>query len=50
MANNDRTKWDYYFNMNVVEFLNTVAHHKDRTEYESEQQRKIMSKYGVNGR
>lgn len=34
MANNDRSKWDYYFDMNVIEFLNTIAFHKDRAEQE----------------
>lgn len=30
LANNDRTKWDYFFNMDVIEFLNSVAFLKDR--------------------
>ena len=32
MSNNDRTKWDYFFSMNVIEFLNTVAFYKDKAE------------------
>ena len=46
MANNDRQKWDYYFDMNVIEFLNTVTHHKDKTDFEHEQEKKLMRKYG----
>ncbi len=32
MANNDRTKWDYFFKMNVIEFLNTTSFYKDKGE------------------
>jgi hypothetical protein len=32
MSNNDREKWDYYFNLNVIELLNTVSFMKDKGE------------------
>ena len=32
MSNNDRTKWDFYFDLNVIEFLNTVVFFKDKSE------------------
>jgi hypothetical protein len=32
MSNNDRQKWDYYFNLNVIELLNTVSFMKDKGE------------------
>jgi hypothetical protein len=32
MANNDRTKWDFYFDMNVIEFLNTASFYKDKSD------------------
>jgi len=38
MSNNDRTKWDYYFEMNVIEFLNTVAFFKDKNEEDKRQE------------
>jgi hypothetical protein len=43
MANNDRSKWDYYFDMNVTEFLNTIAFHKDRNEHERAELEKIKN-------
>lgn len=30
LADKDRTKWDYFLNMNVIEFLNAVAYDVDR--------------------
>jgi hypothetical protein len=32
MSNNDRSKWDFYFDLNVIEFLNTVVFYKDKSE------------------
>ena len=32
LANNDRGKWDYYFDMNIIEFLNTLVFFKDKSE------------------
>ena len=43
MANNDRSKWDYYFDMNVTEFLNTIAFQKDRNEHERAELEKIKN-------
>jgi hypothetical protein len=34
LSNNDRSKWDYYGEMNVIEFLNTVVFYKEKSEYE----------------
>jgi hypothetical protein len=33
LAGEDRTKWDYVFNLKVIEFLNTLAYRKDRNDY-----------------
>ena len=40
MANNDRTKWDFFFDMNVIEFLNTVAFFKDHNEMQIAEMKK----------
>ena len=39
MSNNDITKWDYFFKMNVIEFLNTVSFFKDKGEYDIKMER-----------
>ena len=34
LSNSDRTKWNYFLHeMNVIEFLNTLAFYKDRQNY-----------------
>ena len=35
LSNSDRTKYDFFLNMNVVEFLNCISFLKDKTEYEN---------------
>ena len=30
IANNDRTKWDYFLNMSLIEFLNAVSFHNEK--------------------
>ncbi len=35
LSNKDRTKWDYYLNMNVVAFLNYLSFVKDRNKWQS---------------
>ena len=37
LSNNDRTKWDFFLDMNVVAFLNTLAYYKDKQGYIEEQ-------------
>lgn len=37
ISGNDRTKWDYYLNMNTIAFLNTLAYYKDKQAYIEEQ-------------
>lgn len=32
LANNDRSKWEYYEDMNIIEFLNTLVFYKDKSE------------------
>ena len=32
LANNDRSKWSYYEDMNIIEFLNTLVFYKDKSE------------------
>lgn len=31
MANKDRTKWDFFLNMRLIEFLNAVAFYKQQS-------------------
>jgi hypothetical protein len=43
MSNDDRSKWEFFFDMSVTEFLNTVCFYKDKAEQEKkdiEQMRK----------
>lgn len=41
LSNNDRTKWDYFLDMNVIAFLNYIAYEKDKQAHIEEQQRLI---------
>jgi len=43
LSNNDRSKWDYYLDMNVVAFLNTLAYFKDKQDYIAEAQKKQIN-------
>jgi hypothetical protein len=45
LSNNDRTKWDFFLDMNVVAFLNTLAYFKDKQEYIAESQKKQRNGY-----
>jgi hypothetical protein len=36
ICKDDRTKWDYFFKMNVIEFLNTMTFYKDKSENDKE--------------
>ena len=40
LSNSDRTKWDYFLNMNIIEFLNTLCFYKDKQAHERELIRK----------
>lgn len=40
LSNHDRTKWDYYLNMNVIAFLNTLSFYKMK-EQELERKREL---------
>lgn len=46
MANNDSTKWSYYFKMNVIEFLNTVVFFRDKGEHDRQMHEIAMRKNG----
>ena len=46
MANDRRELWDYFFDMNIIEFLNTVAFYKDKNDYDIELQKKALQKHG----
>ena len=37
LSNNDRTKWEYFLEMNVIEFLNSLSYFKDKQNYIKEQ-------------
>lgn len=39
ISNNDRTKWDYFQQMNAVEFLNYLAYVKSKAKEQERQQR-----------
>jgi hypothetical protein len=41
MCNNDRTKWDYFFQMNVIEFLNTISFYMDKSESDRAEQQRL---------
>ena len=34
MANHDKTKWDYFMDMPIIQFLNLISYHMDLTGYE----------------
>jgi hypothetical protein len=44
LSNDKRWKWDYFFNMDLVEFLNTVSFFKDKNDYEYELQKRANRK------
>ena len=46
MANDDRTKWDYFFDMSVIEFLNTVCFYKDKAEQERKDIEQMKRQHG----
>ena len=39
LSNHDRTKWDYFLDMNVIAFLNYIAYEKDKQNHIAEQTR-----------
>ena len=39
LSNNDRTKWDYFLDMNVIAFLNALSYYKDKQNYIMEAQK-----------
>lgn len=41
LSNSDRSKWDYFLNMGVIEFLNTLAFYKDKEKHLEELRKKI---------
>jgi len=45
LSNNDRTKWDYFFKMNVIELLNTVTFYKDKYENDKAEHERSL-RYG----
>ena len=44
MSNNDRSKWDFYFDLNIIEFLNTVVFFKEKAEEDKKQWQKAQAK------
>ena len=44
LSNNDRTKWDYFLNMNVIAFLNTLQYYRIKEKH-LDHQRRLM-RYG----
>lgn len=45
LSNNDRTKWDYFLDMKIIEFLNTLSYFRDK---QKDQQRQIDEATGKN--
>jgi len=41
LSNNDRTKWDYFMNMNVIAFLNTLQYYRIKEKH-LDHQRRLM--------
>ncbi len=41
LSGGDPTKWNHYYNLNVIEFLTVVAYYKDKSD-EQERQREIQ--------
>ena len=41
LSNNDRTKWDYFLNMNVIAFLNTLQYYRIKEKH-LDHQRRLM--------
>ena len=39
LAKGDRSKWEFYFEMNIIAFFNTVVYYMDKSEYEKELRR-----------
>jgi hypothetical protein len=46
MANDDRSKWDYFFDLSVIEFLNTVCFYKDKAEQERKDIEQMKRQHG----
>ena len=42
MADGKREMWDYYFDLNIIEFLNTVAFYKDKTDHERKEHERAL--------
>jgi len=42
MADGKREMWDYYFDLNIIEFLNTVAFYKDKKEHERKEHERAL--------
>ncbi len=42
ISNHDRTKWEYFFKMNVIEFLNCISFYKEKQEWEFERQQEAI--------
>ena len=45
LSNNDRTKWDYFLNMNVIAFLNTLQYYRIKEKHLDHQKR--LMKHGI---
>ena len=37
LSNHDRTKWEFFYSMNIIEFLNCISFFKDKQKWEHEQ-------------
>lgn len=47
ITNGDRSKWDYYFEMGAVDFLNYLSFVKDKQENLKEMYEKEKRKHGI---
>lgn len=34
LSNHDRTKWGFFYDMNIIEFLNSISFYRDKQEWE----------------
>ena len=46
LSNNDRTKWDFFLDMPIREFLNTLMYYKDKQYMVQQEMKRQQIKYG----
>lgn len=44
LTNNRRELWDYFLDMNIIEFLNTISFYKDKQQWEYDIQQQELQR------